>query len=107
MKFVAICSTFLLACAVNLASAPLPQHAAAYRAQLSQRILPYWLGKLDTTNGGFLLSDDAVRGSGTPKEKQFVSQARIVWTFLHAHRPRLDDTNNSCLKAAWNGYRFL
>jgi mannobiose 2-epimerase len=106
MKFLTT-SMLLLACAVHLAAAPLPQHAAAYRAQLSQRILPYWLGKLDATNGGFLLSDDAVKGSTTPKEKQLVSQARMVWTFAHAHRRGLDDTNNSCLKAAWNGYRFL
>jgi mannobiose 2-epimerase len=97
----------LLACAARLFSAPLPQHAAAYRAQLSQRILPYWLGKLDTTNGGFLLSDDAVRGPVTPKEKQLVSQARMIWTFAHAHRHGLDDTNRSCLNAARNGYRFL
>jgi mannobiose 2-epimerase len=96
-----------LAFAANLASDPLPQHAAAYRAQLTQRILPYWLGKLDATNGGFLLSDDAVRGFSLPREKQLVSQARMVWTFAHAHRHGLDDANQSCLKAAWNGYRFL
>jgi len=106
MKFLAV-STLFLFCTGNLASAPLSQHAADYRAQLSQRILPYWLGKLDTTNGGFLLNDDAVRGSATPREKQLVSQARMVWTFAHAHRHGLDDTNRSCLKAAWNGYRFL
>lgn len=57
--------TLLLVYAANLAAAPLSDHAAEYRAQLSQRILPYWLGKLDITNGGFLLSDDAVRGSAT------------------------------------------
>ena len=31
----------------------------------------------------------------------------MVWTFAHAHRHGFDDTNNSSLKAAWNGYRFL
>jgi len=100
-------STLLLVCAVSLVSAPLPQHAAAYRVQLSERVLPYWLGKLDSTNGGFLLSDDAVRGSTTPREKQLVSQARMVWTFAYLHRHGLDDSTNSCLKAAWNGYRLL
>lgn len=100
-------ATLLLAGLVNLASAPLPQHASEYRAQLSQRVLPYWLAKLDTTNGGFLLNDDAVQGPTMPKEKQLVSQARMVWTFAHAHRHGLDGTNRSCLKAAWNGYGFL
>ncbi len=97
----------LLAGAVNLVSAPLPQHAAAYRMQLAQRILPYWLGKLDSTSGGFLLSDDAVRGPTVPREKQLVSQARMVWTFAYAHRHGLDTSSNACLNAAWNGYRFL
>lgn len=106
MKVPAI-STLLLACAVNLAAAPLPQHAADYRTQLAERVLPYWLAKLDATNGGFLLNDDARRGYVTPKEKQLVTQARMVWTFAHAHRHGLDNTNRSCLKAAWNGYRFL
>ncbi len=91
----------------QLVAASLSDHAATYRAQLSQRILPYWLAKLDTTNGGFLLSDDAERGASTPREKQLVSQARMVWTFAHAHLHGFDDTNRSCLKAAWNGYHFL
>ena len=100
-------STLLLACAVHLPSAPFPEHAANYRAQLSQRVLPYWLGKIDPTSGGFLLNDDAVTGFAMPVEKQLVSQVRMVWTFAHAHRQGLDDTNHSCLQAAWNGYRFL
>jgi mannobiose 2-epimerase len=100
-------STLLLVCLINLVSAPLPEHAADYHTQLTQRILPYWLGKLDTTNGGFLLSDDAARGPAIPREKQLVSQARMVWTFAHAARHGLDDTNRSGLKAAWNGYGFL
>jgi mannobiose 2-epimerase len=106
MKFLTA-SSLLLVCAIRLSADPLAEHAAEYRAQLSRRILPYWLGKLDITNGGFLLNDDAVRGSATPREKQLVSQARMVWTFAHAHRHGLDDTNQSSLKAAWNGYRFL
>lgn len=100
-------ATLLLAGLVNLAAAPLPQHATDYRDQLLQRVLPYWLAKLDATNGGFLLSEDALRGPATPGEKQLVSQARMVWTFAHAARHGLDDTNRSCLKGAWNGYGFL
>jgi mannobiose 2-epimerase len=99
--------TLLLAWLLTPVAAPLPRHAADYRAQLSHRILPYWLAKLDTTNGGFLLSEDAVRGPTPAREKQLVSQARMVWTFAHAARHGFDDTNRSCLKAAWNGYRFL
>lgn len=106
MKVLITCS-LLLAAATSLFSASIPQHAAEYRTQLTQRILPYWLGKLDPTNGGFLLSDDAVRGMATPTEKQLVSQARMVWTFAHAHRNGFDDTNRSCWNAAWSGYRFL
>ncbi len=102
-----ITSTFLFACILEVCSSPLSGHATEFRAQLSQRILPYWLAKLDTTNGGFLLSDDAVGGPALPKEKQLVSQARMVWTFAHANLHGFDDSKQSCLKAAWNGYNFL
>ena len=88
-------------------AAPLAEHAKDYRAQLADKILPYWLTTVDATNGGFLLSDDAVRGRSTPKEKQLVSQARMVWTFSHVHVQELDDARGTCLKAAQNGYRFL
>jgi mannobiose 2-epimerase len=88
-------------------AAPLAEHAKDYRAQLTGKILPYWLNTVDATNGGFLLSDDAVRGRSIPKEKQLVSQARMVWTFSHVHLHGLDDGNKAYLKTAQNGYRFL
>lgn len=87
-------------------AAPLSEHARDYRAQLTRTILPYWLKTIDVTNGGFLLSDDAVRGHTASREKQLVSQARMVWTFSHAHLHGLD-RNGTCLDAAQNGYRFL
>lgn len=92
---------------VSLVAAPLEQHAAAYRDQLTQRTLPYWLAKLDRTNGGFLLSDDAIKGATDSTEKQLVSQARMVWTFAHLHWQGLADANDASRAAAWNGYRFL
>ena len=100
----ALAATTLLA--TMLCAAPLTEHAREYRAQLTRKILPYWLSTMDSTNGGFLLGDDAVRGRSTPREKQLVSQARMVWTFAHAHLHGLDQ-DNACLKAAANGYRFL
>jgi mannose/cellobiose epimerase-like protein (N-acyl-D-glucosamine 2-epimerase family) len=87
-------------------SAPLQRHAAEYKAQLTGKILPYWLKAQDLTNGGFLLQDDLLKGPSTPREKQLVSQSRMVWTFSHAHLHGFDK-DDACLKAAENGYRFL
>jgi cellobiose epimerase len=84
----------------------LSQHAKEYRAQLVGKILPYWLQTIDPNHGGFLLSDDAVKGRSTPKEKQLVSQARMVWGFSHAHLHGFDN-ESKCLNAAENGYHFL
>jgi cellobiose epimerase len=84
----------------------LNQHAKEYRAQLVLKILPYWLETIDPSHGGFLLSDDAIRGRSAPKEKQLATQMRMVWAFSHAHLHGLDN-EGQCLKAADNGYRFL
>ena len=84
----------------------LNQHAKESRAQLVLKILPYWLKTIDPSHGGFLLSDDAVKGRSAPKEKQLATQARMVWAFSHAHLHELDN-EGQCLKAAENGYRFV
>jgi mannobiose 2-epimerase len=84
----------------------LSQHAKKYRAQLVGKILPYWLKTVDPRHGGFLLSDDAIRGRSTPEEKQLATQARMVWAFSHAHLHGLANADE-CLHAAENGYRFL
>lgn len=89
------------------AAAPLSQHALEYRAELKNQVLPYWLTTIDLTNGGYLLSDDAVKGRSTPREKSLVSQARMVWTFSHVHNKGLDDAQGTYLNAARNGYHFL
>ncbi len=92
---------------VLLCAAPLAQHAKEYRADLSKRILPYWIETIDKTNGGYLLSDDAVKGRTTPREKALVSQARMVWTFSHVHARGYSDAQHDYLAAARSGYRFL
>ena len=84
----------------------LNQHAKEYRAQLVLKILPYWLKTIDPGHGGFLLSDDAVKGRSAPKEKQLATQARMVWAFSHAHLHGLDN-EGQYLNAAESGYRFL
>ena len=88
--------------------------AVRYRGNLQNRVLPYWLESTrDTTNGGYLLCDDAVAGRCTPSEKQLVSQARMVWGFSLAHRSGLGQPKaglpvaHDYLAAATDGVRFL
>src|SRR5207244_10479019 len=60
--------------------------ALAYHRQLAESILPYWHDTaLDLTNGGYVLADDG-KGGHQAREKQLVSQARLVWTFSHVHQ---------------------
>jgi mannobiose 2-epimerase len=54
-----------------------------------------------------LLADDAVKGRTLPSEKQIVSQARMVWTFSHAHLKGYSGASRNYLAAAEQGYRFL
>ncbi len=88
--------------------------ASRYRENLRNRVLPYWLETTrDTTNGGYLLCDDAVTGRCTPSEKQLVTQARMVWGFSLAHRSGLGrpmaglPVTHDYLAAATDGVRFL
>jgi len=106
-----VASVISLACIAS--AAPLQEHARSYRQQLADHILPYWLETVDATNGGYLLSDDAVKGRTMPKEKALVTQARMVWTFAHVAR-KLGGTRanpavarEQYLKAARSGYEFL
>jgi mannobiose 2-epimerase len=82
------------------------EYARDFQAQLTKHVLPYWLRTLDPQNGGFLLADDGT-GKGTARDKQLVSQARMVWGFAHAHLHGLTGRRRDCLRAAENGYRFL
>lgn len=97
-----------LSAASSSLAAPLTQSAREFKAQLTEKILPYWFDTAqDSANGGYLLSDDLVKGRTTPKEKAIVTQARMIWTFSLAHRKGFSDARRDYLKAAAQGYRFL
>ena len=82
--------------------------AREMRTQLAEKILPYWFDTAqDTRHGGYLLDDDAVKGRGTPTEKQIVTQSRMVWAFSLAQIEGYSDTNRNYLQAAAQGYHFL
>jgi mannobiose 2-epimerase len=84
------------------------EYAKEFRAQLIQKIMPYWYDSaIDYQYGGYLLSDDAARKAPPATEKQIVSQARMIWGFSQAHRKGLEDGRRDYLKAAEQGYRFL
>ena len=81
--------------------------ARAFRADLKYRILPYWHDTaIDKTNGGYVLADDG-KGRSVARDKQLVSQARMVWTFSHVHLKGYSDERRNYLAAAGQGYRFL
>jgi mannobiose 2-epimerase len=90
------------------ATASLADRAKEIKADLAARVLPYWFDTAqDTVNGGYLLSDDLVKGRTPPKEKAIVTQARMVWTFSLAHRKGFSDARRDYRAAAAQGYRFL
>src|SRR5437867_4793392 len=82
-------------------------YARQFRAQLVQKVMPYWCDTaIDGQRGGYLLADD-LKGRGEARDKQLVTQSRLVWGFAHAHLHKLGDGQHDYLKAAQNGYRFL
>ena len=86
----------------------LTNRAVKIDSELRGKVLPYWFDTAqDKTNGGYLLADDAVKGRTMPSEKQIVSQARMVWTFSHAHLKGYSDASRNYLAAAAQGHRFL
>lgn len=81
--------------------------AADFKRQLAEHIMPYWYDTtIDREHGGYLLADDS-RVKVTAREKQLVSQARMIWGFSHAHLRGLSNSQRDYLKAAEQGYRFL
>ena len=87
---------------------PLVELACEMRTELASRVLPYWFDTAqDFERGGYLLADDAVRGRGVAREKQLVSQSRMIWGFAHAHRKGFSTDQRSYLAAAEQGHRFL
>lgn len=98
---------FLLGALGSAQAASIKQFAREFRLQLAAKILPYWLDTaLDMTNGGYVLADDG-KGKSVAKDKQLVGQARVVWTFSHAHLKGYSTASHDYLKAAEHGYRFL
>jgi mannose/cellobiose epimerase-like protein (N-acyl-D-glucosamine 2-epimerase family) len=91
----------------NVAVRPLTNYAADIREDLTKKIMPYWHDTtLDRTNGGYILSDD-LREKRPAKEKQIVTQSRLVWSFSHVHLKGYSTAERNYLKAAEHGYRFL
>lgn len=91
----------------RLQAASLRDIAHAQRALLAEKVLPYWFDTAqDTQNGGYLLADDG-KTLGQAREKQLVSQSRMIWGFSHAHRKGFSTPNRDYLRAAAQGYGFL
>jgi mannose/cellobiose epimerase-like protein (N-acyl-D-glucosamine 2-epimerase family) len=88
-------------------AAPLAEHARDFRRQLVNQIMPYWYDTtVDELRGGYLLAD-SVEGRGVARDKQLVSQSRMVWGFSHAHLKGLGDGARDYVTAARKGYLFL
>ncbi len=86
----------------------LSEYARDMRAELVAKVLPYWFDTAqDKEHGGYLLADDAAKGRSMPREKQLVSQSRMVWGFAHAHLNGFSTAQRNYLKAAEQGYHFL
>lgn len=99
---------FALLAAVSLAASDFSEAARAFRQQLAGRVMPYWYDTaVDWQRGGYVLSDDAAKPVSPAREKQIVTQARMVWGFSHAHRKGYRSDSRDYLKAAEQGYRFL
>jgi cellobiose epimerase len=97
----------ILAGGAQVPGADLAKEAGQWRADLTTQILPYWYDTAqDARRGGYVLADD-LTGPGRARDKQLVSQSRMVWGFAHAHLKGLSDTKRDYLKAARQGYQFL
>jgi mannobiose 2-epimerase len=78
------------------------------KSELAEKVLPYWYDTAqDREHGGYRLADDAVRGRLAAREKQLVTQSRMIWGFAHAHRKGFSTDQRSYLDAAEQGHRFL
>ena len=100
-------SVLWLGFAAVLPAKELPEHARDFKAQLAEKILPYWFDTAqDNEHGGYLLSDDQ-KNKRPATEKQLVTQSRMIWGFSHAHRKGYSTAQRSYLKAAQQGCHFL
>lgn len=103
-----LCSLLLLTCVGISAERDKAVLARQIRSDLVEKIMPYWHHTgVDRTNGGYILFDDARNKAGEPREKQLVTQSRMIWGFSHAHLKQLGTTNLDYLADAKQGYEFL
>jgi mannobiose 2-epimerase len=101
-------SGFGLMSSSSLGANSFEPEAAHVHRQLVSQIMPYWYDtSVDRTNGGYLLADDAARKLPPAKEKQLVTQSRMIWGFSHAHLHGLKDGKRDYLGAAAQGAQFL
>jgi mannobiose 2-epimerase len=78
------------------------------RKQLESQIMPYWHDTaIDREFGGYVLSDDAVKGRTFSNEKMIVTQSRLIWGFSHAWVHGIRDSKRDYCAAAKQGYRFV
>lgn len=97
----------ILGMAVAVHASTFQEIARDQRALLADKVLPYWFDTAqDRQHGGYLLADD-VKGRGLAREKQLVSQSRMIWGFSLAHRKGFSTPGRNYLEAAAQGYRFL
>ena len=100
-------SVTMLAGLARASATDLTNEARWWRSELATRTLPYWYDTArDTTRGGYLLADDLM-GRGTAKDKQLVTQSRMVWGFSHAHLKGFSTEQRDYLIAAKQGFLFL
>jgi mannobiose 2-epimerase len=85
----------------------LAAEAGRWRSELAARTLPYWYDTArDTHRGGYLLADD-LKGRGQARDKQLVTQSRMVWGFSHAQLKGFRSPGRDYLAAARQGHLFL
>jgi mannobiose 2-epimerase len=84
-----------------------PEYATWFRAQLTNQIMPYWEKTVDAMHGGFVLSDNPARPGQTAREKQLVTQARMIWGFSHVVNAGFEPGQGRYLEAARQGFKFL
>jgi mannobiose 2-epimerase len=103
------CLFSILLLALSLSSAlakELDEYSAQFQQQLSQKIMPYWLKTgVDQEYGGYLLADPS--DVNRARQKQIVTQARMLWGFSHAYIKKLGTNSSDYLLAARQGYEFI
>ncbi len=115
---------------IDFKEKPKSEIAKEMKIYLREKVLPYWYDTtVDLRNGGYVLSDklDSSPNAGNPwlrrllsslsstfhihahkaREKQLVSQSRLILVFSLAHRLGYSDAKRNYLKAAEVGYLFL